>query len=107
MVHPGTTTKGLAISGFCDGTPRGGQPIISGHPPGGSGCRVGWEIYLTDEVNDWLDGLLKHDADSHPQVVSAHDALADASPRLARSSTGSRCLLAQPQGVVSRINWSQ
>ena len=68
---------------------------------------VGWEIYLTDEVNDWLDGLLKHDTDSHPQVVSANDALADASPRLARSSTGSRCFLAQPQGVVSRINWSQ
>jgi hypothetical protein len=32
---------------------------------------VSWEIYLTDEVNDWLDYLLENDADSHRQVVSA------------------------------------
>jgi hypothetical protein len=45
---------------------------------------VGWEIYLTDEVNDWLDYLLGNDADSHGQVVSAVEALADAGPNLGR-----------------------
>jgi len=43
-----------------------------------------WEIYLTDEVNDWLDHLLEEDADSHRQVVSAVEALADAGPNLGR-----------------------
>jgi hypothetical protein len=45
---------------------------------------MGWEIYLTDEVNDWLDHLLENDADSHRQVVSAVEALADAGPNLGR-----------------------
>ena len=45
---------------------------------------MSWEIYLTDEVNEWLDGLLKHDTDSHRQVVSAVEALADAGPNLGR-----------------------
>jgi len=45
---------------------------------------VSWEIYLTDEVNDWLDYLLENDADSHRQVVSAVEALADAGPNLGR-----------------------
>jgi hypothetical protein len=45
---------------------------------------VSWEIYLTDEVNDWLDYLLGNDADSHGQVVSAVEALADAGPNLGR-----------------------
>ena len=39
-----------------------------------------WEIYLTDEVNDWLDHLLENDVASHRQVVSAVEALADAGP---------------------------
>jgi hypothetical protein len=45
---------------------------------------VSWEIYLTDEVNDWLDHLLENDAASHGQVVSAVEALADAGPNLGR-----------------------
>ena len=45
---------------------------------------MSWEIYLTDEVNDWLDYLLENDADSHRQVVSAVEALADAGPNLGR-----------------------
>jgi hypothetical protein len=43
---------------------------------------VSWEIYLTDEVNSWLDHLLENDADSHRQVVSAVETLADAGPNL-------------------------
>jgi hypothetical protein len=43
-----------------------------------------WEIYLTNEVNDWLDHLLEHDADSHRQVVAAVDALAETGPNLGR-----------------------
>jgi hypothetical protein len=45
---------------------------------------MSWEIYLTDEVNDWLDNLLMHDTDSHRQVVWAVEALADAGPNLGR-----------------------
>jgi hypothetical protein len=45
---------------------------------------MAWEIYLTDEVNDWLDHLLEGDVDSHRQVVSAVEALADAGPNLGR-----------------------
>jgi hypothetical protein len=41
---------------------------------------MAWEIYLTDEVNDWLDHLLENDVASHRQVVSAVEALADAGP---------------------------
>lgn len=43
-----------------------------------------WEIYLTDEVNDWLDHRLENDADSHRQVVAGVEALADAGPNLGR-----------------------
>jgi hypothetical protein len=43
-----------------------------------------WEIYLTDEVNDWLDHLLENDVASHRQVVSAVEALTDAGPNLGR-----------------------
>ena len=45
---------------------------------------MAWEIYLTDEVNDWLDHLLENDVASHRQVVSAVEALADAGPNLGR-----------------------
>lgn len=45
---------------------------------------MGWEIYLTDEVSDWLDHLLEHDVDSHRQVVAAVEALAEAGPNLGR-----------------------
>jgi hypothetical protein len=45
---------------------------------------VTWEIYLTDEVERWLDRLLATDPDSHLQVVSAVEALAEAGPNLGR-----------------------
>ncbi|HEY1972526.1 MAG TPA: type II toxin-antitoxin system RelE/ParE family toxin [Pseudonocardia sp.] len=43
-----------------------------------------WEVYLTDEVNEWLDGLLDDDPDSHRQVVYAIEALAEGGPNLGR-----------------------
>lgn len=43
-----------------------------------------WEVYLTDEVNRWLDGLLDDDPDSHRQVVYAIEALAEGGPNLGR-----------------------
>jgi hypothetical protein len=43
-----------------------------------------WEIYLTDEVLAWLDGLLAGDAATHRQVVIAIEALAQGGPNLGR-----------------------
>ena len=43
-----------------------------------------WQLYLTDEVNAWLDGLLVNDPDSHRRVVYAIEALAEAGPSLGR-----------------------
>ncbi len=43
-----------------------------------------WEVYLTDEVNRWLDGLLDNDPESHRQVVYAIEALAEGGPDLGR-----------------------
>ncbi|GAA4548342.1 type II toxin-antitoxin system RelE/ParE family toxin [Pseudonocardia xishanensis] len=43
-----------------------------------------WEIYLTDEVHERLDGLLRGDGDTHYQVVSAIEALAEGGPNLGR-----------------------
>jgi hypothetical protein len=45
---------------------------------------MAWEIYLTDEVLGWLDGLLSYDPESHRQVVYAIEALAEAGPNLGR-----------------------
>jgi hypothetical protein len=43
-----------------------------------------WEIYLTDEVLAWLDGLMVDDVDTHRQVVIAIEALAEGGPNLGR-----------------------
>ena len=43
-----------------------------------------WEVYLTDEVNRWLDGLAVGDPDSHRQAVYAIEALAEGGPNLGR-----------------------
>jgi hypothetical protein len=43
-----------------------------------------WEIYLTEEVLAWLDGLSVEDAATHMQVVSAIEALAAGGPNLGR-----------------------
>ncbi|MGW5351842.1 type II toxin-antitoxin system RelE/ParE family toxin [Streptomyces sp. NPDC004031] len=37
----------------------------------------GWEIYLVDEVREWIGGL---DGDTHIRVVQALDALAEGGP---------------------------
>lgn len=43
-----------------------------------------WEIFLTDEVNGWLDDLATADDDSYRQVVYAIEALAEVGPNLGR-----------------------
>ena len=43
-----------------------------------------WEIYLTDEVERWLDRLMAANPDSHLQVVSAIETLAEVGPNLGR-----------------------
>jgi hypothetical protein len=45
---------------------------------------VVWGIYLTDEVDAWLDRLLSGDPDTHRQVVVAIEALAEGGPNLGR-----------------------
>ena len=41
-----------------------------------------WEIFLTNEVNRWLDHLATADDDSHRQVVYAIEALAEVGSNL-------------------------
>ena len=43
-----------------------------------------WEVYLTDEVDRWLDELAAADPGSHEQAVFAIEALADGGPNLGR-----------------------
>ena len=43
-----------------------------------------WEIYLTDDVNRWLDDLAGADEESYRQVVYAVEALAEVGPNLGR-----------------------
>lgn len=43
-----------------------------------------WEVYLTDEINRWLDDLAADDPDSHRQAVYAIEALAAGGPNLGR-----------------------
>ena len=43
-----------------------------------------WEVYLTDEVDRWLDELAVTDAGSHRQAVFAIEALVDGGPNLGR-----------------------
>jgi hypothetical protein len=43
-----------------------------------------WEIFLTDEVNGWLDDPATVDDDSQRQVVYAIEALAEVGPNLGR-----------------------
>src|SRR5262245_60201158 len=40
-----------------------------------------WQVYVANEVRDWLDGL---DLATHARVVQAIDTLADAGPGLGR-----------------------
>ena len=43
-----------------------------------------WEIFLTDEVNGWLDDLATAEVGSYRQVIYAIEALADVGPNLGR-----------------------
>lgn len=45
---------------------------------------MAWDLYLTDEVDRWLDALATSDADSYAQVVAGIDVLADVGPSLGR-----------------------
>ena len=45
---------------------------------------MAWELYLTDEVDEWLDDLATSDADSYAQVVAGIEVLADVGPSLGR-----------------------
>ena len=42
------------------------------------------EVYLTDDVDRWLDELAVNDPDSHRQAVYAIEALAEGGPNLGR-----------------------
>ena len=45
---------------------------------------MAWDLYLTDEVDAWLDGLAGSDADSYAQVVAGIDVLSEVGPSLGR-----------------------
>jgi hypothetical protein len=45
---------------------------------------VAWDLYLTDEVDRWLDELAVSDADSYAQVVAGIEVLAEVGPSLGR-----------------------
>jgi hypothetical protein len=45
---------------------------------------VAWDLYLTDEVDEWLDDLAVSDADSYAQVVAGIDVLSEVGPSLGR-----------------------
>jgi hypothetical protein len=50
-----------------------------------------WEVYLTDDVDRWLDELAVNDPDSHRQAVYAIEALAEGGRTwVGRWSIGSR-----------------
>ena len=45
---------------------------------------MSWDLFLTDEVDRWLDELATSDADSYAQVVAGIDVLAAVGPSLGR-----------------------
>lgn len=45
---------------------------------------MAWELYLTDQVDGWLDHLAASDRDSYEQVVAAIEVLAEVGPNLGR-----------------------
>lgn len=52
---------------------------------------MAWDLYLTDEVDEWLDGLATSDPDSYAQVVAGIEVLAEVGPSLdGHWSAGSR-----------------
>ncbi|NQW72663.1 MAG: DNA-binding protein, partial [Actinobacteria bacterium] len=49
---------------------------------------MAWDLFLTDEVDRWLDDLATSDADSYAQVVAGIDLLAAVGPSLGRPLVG-------------------
>lgn len=45
---------------------------------------MAWDLYLTDEVDDWLHELAVSEPESYAQVVAGIDVLADLGPSLGR-----------------------
>ena len=45
---------------------------------------MAWELFLTDEVDGWLDELAETDRDSYVQVVAGIEVLAEVGPSLGR-----------------------
>lgn len=45
---------------------------------------MAWELYLTDEVDGWLNDLAETDRDSYVQVVAGIEVLAEVGPNLGR-----------------------
>lgn len=45
---------------------------------------MGWELYLTDEFDEWLDALAISDTASYAQVVAGIEVLAQVGPSLGR-----------------------
>jgi len=45
---------------------------------------VPWDLYLTDEVDAWLNDLATSDRESYEQVVSGIEVLAEVGPNLGR-----------------------
>ena len=45
---------------------------------------MGWDLYLTDEVDEWLDALRHSDPKSYAQVVAGIEVLAEVGPSLGR-----------------------
>lgn len=43
---------------------------------------MAWDLYLTSEVDRWLDDLASSDADSYAQVVAGIEVLAEVGPSL-------------------------
>lgn len=64
-----------------------------------------WALYLTDEVDAWLNDLATSDRESYEQVVSGIEVLAEVGPNLGlHSSTGSRLPTPQPGGTAPRLS---
>lgn len=45
---------------------------------------MAWELYLTQEVDTWLDGLSNDEIETYRQVVAAIEVLAQVGPSLGR-----------------------
>ena len=63
---------------------------------------MAWDLYLTDEVDQWLDDLAISDRGSYTLVVAAIDVLAEVGPNLSKHLYGwiKRVTNAQHEGTA-------